>query len=79
MARKLDYESKQSFILTIQVSDGGLDGSDQLTANTTVYISILDTNEYAPTFIPEIGLYEVEVEEKKLHTNVLQVGRCVFR
>lgn len=43
---KIDFETNQSFMLPIKVSDG------TNVATTTVTIKVNDLNEYAPIFIP---------------------------
>ena len=49
---KLDFESKKSYTLQINVSDRGI---PQLTTLelATVFIIILDANDHAPVFVPE--------------------------
>ncbi|KAJ7326875.1 hypothetical protein JRQ81_016634 [Phrynocephalus forsythii] len=49
LVRALDYEENKQFSLTVQASDGGL--SVKNVAFAIVFISILDTNDYAPIFV----------------------------
>ena len=56
----LDFETKSSYTLKINVSD---QGTPQLTASelATVFITILDTNDHAPVFVPD--KYQISVNE----------------
>ena len=67
----LDYENKTSYALKINVSDLGL---PQLTSPglATVFVTILDSNDHPPVFVPEI--YAVSVRENvSVGTPVLTV------
>ena len=56
----LDFETKSSYTLKINVSD---QGTPQLTASelATVFITILDTNDHPPVFVPD--KYQISVNE----------------
>ena len=56
----LDFETKSSYTLKINVSD---QGTPQLTASelATVFITILDANDHPPVFVPD--KYQISVNE----------------
>lgn len=49
LIRPLDYEETVTFTLTVQASDGG--AGIQNMAFATVFVSVLDDNDYAPIFV----------------------------
>ena len=73
----LDRETRSTYLLHIEVSDGGVDGANVLTAEATVNVSVLDTNEFSPTFVggpvyqvivlEELNKFNLTVHIAKLH------------
>jgi hypothetical protein len=69
VSSQLDFETQQRFQLAIVVSDTG---TPALTTNGTVYITVADSNDNAPTF--NSSKFEVEVSESTaLNTPIIQV------
>lgn len=65
----IDREETPSFVLTVQVEDGG---NPTLSSTTQVRVNILDENDQTPKFEPHI--YSVSVSENvAVGTSVLQV------
>lgn len=61
---ELDFETEPQLILTVVVSDGGIDGEDVLTGTATVLINVLNENEASPVFV-DGPVYQVSVIENK--------------
>ncbi len=68
----LDYMTRPSYELVIEVSDGGIDGVDVLTSTTTVNITVIHINEYFPQF-DNGSVFQVTVEEESTYDNILTV------
>ena len=64
----LDRETRSTYLLHVVVSDGGIDGVNVLTAEATINISVLDTNEFSPTFGRPV--YQVVVLEEQSEVNL---------
>ena len=69
----LDRETTSTYLLHLEVSDGGIDGVNVLTYSATVNISVLDVNEFSPAFI-DGPVYQVTVLEEEISSNVFTVS-----
>ena len=69
----LDRETTSTYLLHLDVSDGGIDGVNVLTSSATVNISVLDVNEFSPAFI-DGPVYQVTVLEEEISSNVFTVS-----
>ena len=69
----LDHETTSTYLLHLEVSDGGIDGVNVLKSSATVNISVLDVNEFSPAFIggPD---YQVTILEEQAASNVFIVS-----
>jgi len=69
----LDHETTPSYELVIEVSDGGIDGDNVLSASATVNITVLDVNEFSPQFDDGV-VFQVAVEEETTRDNIVTVS-----
>ena len=69
----LDHETTPSYVLVIEVSDGGIDGDNVLSASATVNITVLDVNEFSPQFDDGV-VFQVAVEEETTRDNIVTVS-----
>ena len=69
----LDHETTPSYELVIEVSDGGIDGDNVLSASATVNITVVDTTTSPPQFDND-GVYRVNVTEESTRTNIVTVN-----
>ena len=75
----LNRETRSTYLLHIEVSDGGINGANALTAEATVNVSVLDTNEFSPTFVGGPVYQVIVLEEQKKFNLTVHVARlCVF-
>ena len=73
----LDRETIDNYVLSVRVSDGGVNGANILTADTTYTINVLEVNEDPPEFT-EGGVYYVDVPEDEGTGQILQVRKIIF-
>ena len=59
--------------MTIHVSDGGAQGVNVLTAETTFTVTVLEVNEDSPEFSQD-GVYDLTLPEDRATGVVLQVN-----
>ena len=69
----LDHETTPSYVLVIEVSDGGIDGGNVLSASASVNITVLDVNEFSPQFDDGVVI-QVAVEEETTRDNIITVN-----
>ena len=69
----LDHETTPSYVMVIEVSDGGIDGDNVLSASATVNITVLDVNEFSPQFDDGV-VFQVAVEEETTRDNIVTVS-----
>ena len=67
----LDRETTPSYELVIEVSDGGIDGDNVLSASATVTVTVVGSKTSSPRFDSEV--YNVTVTEETTHVNIVTV------
>ena len=73
----LDHETTSTYLLHLEVSDGGIDGMNVFTSSATVNISVLDVNEYSPAFV-DGSVYQVTILEEQIQANVFTVSILTY-
>ena len=68
----LDRETTPSYELVIEVSDGGIDGDNVLSASTTVTVTVVGSKTSSPRFDSEV--YNVNVTEETTRANIVTVN-----
>ena len=69
----LDCDTTPSYELVIEVSDGGIDGDNVLSASATVTVTVVGLKTCSPWFDNEV--YKVNVTEETTHTNIVTVNK----
>ena len=77
LAGSLDYDTTPSYVLVIDVSDGGIDGDNVLTSTAAISITVIDTSEYVLRF-DNGGVYNVSVMEETTQDNIVTVNSNTF-
>ena len=77
LAGSLDYDTTPSYVLVIDVSDGGIDGDNVLTSTAAISITVIDTSEYVLRF-DNGGVYNVSVMEETTQDNIVTVNINTF-
>ena len=67
----LDRETTPSYELVIEVSDGGIDDDNVLSASATVTVTVVGSKTSSPRFDSEV--YNVNVTEETTHANIVTV------
>ena len=76
LVESVDYDTTPSYVLVIEVSDGGIDGDNILTSTATISITVIDTSEYVLRF-DNGGVYNVSVMEEETKDNIVTVNTYV--
>ena len=75
LVRPIDYETRQSYSIDVAVMDSGsYDGTNILTANTTVQIDIQNVNDNTPTF--DSGVYGTIIPQSQPVGSRIINGTC---
>ena len=75
LVRSVDYETRQSYSITVRVRDSGsYDGSNILSSSTTVEISIANVNDNSPMF--DSGAYGTIIPQSESVNGRIINGSC---
>ena len=75
LVRPLDYETRQLYAIDVAVMDSGsYDGTNILTANTTVQVNIQNLNDNTPTF--DSGVYGTIIPRSQPVSSRIINGTC---
>ena len=76
LVRSVDYETRQSYTITVEVRDSGsYDGSNVLSSSTTVQINIVNVNDNSPMF--DSGAYGTIIPQSESVNSRIINGSCV--